>query len=348
MRLRTLAACLLVGFLAAGDARAQTVAPLTVAGWSGAYGAAQERALFVPFTQETGIDIRIARHDGDLDPLSADPPPWDVVDLERAALTRACAEGRVMRLDPAQVLGAAAAQDFLPGTLHPCGIGHAVWSQAVAFDALAFEATPPQTLKDFFDLEAYPGGRGLFDGAQGTLEVALLADGVAPAELYDVLRRGNGVNRALAKLDTLRGSLHFWRDGADAERLLNDGTVTMTTAYAARFLRPRQGARRPAGLMFTNQLWRASYWAVPQGRADPAAAFRFISFATDAPRMAEMAARAWLGPARKSGLDAVPPGIRNDMLTARRHFHDAVQIDAGYWAEFGADAEAAFRAWRRR
>lgn len=330
------------------SAAAQTPSPpaLTVATWSGAFGAAQERAIFKPFTRETGIDVRIVRHDGDLGPLGDAPPLWDVVDLERAQLTRACGEGHVRRLDPAQILGAAAVDDFIPGTLHPCGIGHVIWSQAIAYDAVAFAGSPPLTLAQFFDLTAYPGGRGLFDGAEGTLEVALLADGVPRGAVYDLLRKGDGVARALAKLETVRASLHFWRAGAEAEALLNDGTVSMTTAYAARFLRPRQGARRPAGVMFTNQLWRAAFWAVTAGGRDPVDAYRFISFATDAPRLVEVAARLRVGPARTSGLDAAPPGLRNELPTARRHFHDALEVDTAYWAEFGPQAEAAFRAWR--
>ncbi len=339
---------LLIVFFIAFPASAQSVPTLTVATWSGTYGAAQEQAIFKPFTRETGINVRIVRHDGDFGPLAADPPTWNVVDMERADLTRACADGRVERIEPEQILGAAVLADFLPGTLHPCGIGHAIWTQAVAYDAIAFQKTPPKTLNDFFDLAAYPGGRGLFDGAEGTLEIALLADGVPVAEVYDLLRKGDGVARALAKLETIRDALHFWRAGVEAEDLLNDGTVAMTTAYTARFLRPRQGARRPAGIMFTNQLWRASFWAVVTGARDPIDTYRFISFATDPPRMAEMASRLWVGPARRIGLDAVPPGIRDDMPTARRHFHDALEVDTGYWAEFGPQAEAAFRAWRGR
>ncbi len=134
-----------------------------------------------------------------------------------------------------------------------------IWSQAIAFDSTTFSKSPPRTLCDFFDTQNFPGKRGLYAGAEGTLEIALMADGIPNEDIYDVLRRPSGVERALAKLDTIRPSLVFWRSGEGAEKLLNEGLVSMTTAYAGRFLRPRQGARRPASLLWDRQLWRATF-----------------------------------------------------------------------------------------
>lgn len=122
-------------------------------------------------------------------------------------MTEGCADGTFQRLDAAAILGATAISDFIDGALHPCGIGALIWSQAVAFDATVFAENPPKTLADFFDLARYPGKRGLSVGAEGTLEVALMADGVPPADVYDVLRRPGGIERALRKLDSIRGAM---------------------------------------------------------------------------------------------------------------------------------------------
>ena len=323
---------------------------ITVATWGGVYGEALQNAIIKPFTKATGIGVRIHHHGSNYLPLTGNgrrgASPWTVVDIERAPLTRGCADGVFEKLDVATVLGKTASADFLPGTLHPCGIGAMIWTQAVAFDATAFKEQPPRTLADFFDLEAFPGKRGLFARAEGNLEIALLADGIPPEDVYDILRKPGGVEQALAILDGIRPAAVFWRGGDEAEQLLNDGRVVMTTAYAARFLRPRRGARRPVGLMRANQLWRATYWAIPSGQDRVVDAQRFISFATDPERLAALSARLWFGPARKSGFEAAPPNMKENLPTARRHFHDSLQIDSGFWAECGPEIERRFRAWR--
>lgn len=69
-------------------------------------------------------------------------------------------------------------------------------------------------------------------------------------------------------------------------------------------------------------------------------------FATDAVRLADLAARLRYGPARRSGLEVVPENLRMKLPTTRPHFHDAFQIDSGFWNEFGPVIEKRFRQWR--
>lgn len=335
----------------ATDVKAQSE-QITVATWNGFYSAAQEAAVFKPFTRETGIGVRIHYHNGDFsdDGFLSDSSGTsvDVVDVERANLTRGCADGVFRKVDAAELLGHGILDDFIEGTIHPCGVGAMVWSQVIAFDTTTFQKFPPKTLRDFFDLDNFPGKRGMFAGAEGTLEIALMADGIPNEDIYDVLRRPGGVERALAKLETIRPHLVFWRSGEGAEKLLNKGLVTMTTAYAGRFLRPRQGARRPATLLWDRQLWRATYWAIPASSNRLANAQRLISYATDADRLAELSIRLWFGPARKSGLDAVPQNMRAELPTSRVKFRNALAVDTAFWAEFGPKIEATFENWLKQ
>lgn len=323
---------------------------MTIATWGGVYGSAQEAAVFKPFTRATGIGVRLLQHGGDLQPLleGGRSPGWAAVDVEHDILTKGCADGKFEKLDIALLLGSGALADFLPGTLHPCGVGSVIWSEAIAYDATIFKDAPPRTMADFFDLKKFPGQRGLFAGAEGNLEIALMADGIPPSDVYDVLRKPGGVDQAFAKLESIRLASVFWSSGDEPEQLLNEGRVVMTTGYAARFLRPRQGARRPAKILWSNQRWRAAYWAIPTGQDDIASAQLFITFATDAAQLADLAARLRYGPARRSGLEAVPENLRTALPTTRAHFHDALQIDSGFWSEFGPAIERRFQQWRQR
>lgn len=335
---------------ASADAQSEQI---TVATWSGFYSAAQEAAVFKPFTRETGVGVRIHAHNGDFSKdgflsKSSKRPALniDVVDMERADLTRGCAEGLFRKIDAAELLGSGILDDFVEGTLHPCGVGAMIWSQAIAYDTTTFAKFPPQTLRDFFDIENFPGKRGMSASAEGTLEIALMADGIPNEDVYDVLRRAGGVERALAKLESIKPSLVFWRSGEGAEKLLNEGLVSMSTAYAGRFQRPRQGARRPVTLLWDRQLWRATYWAIPATSNKLANAQRFISYATDAGRLAELSTRLWFGPARQSGLDAVPQNVRAELPTSPGKFRTALAVDTAFWAEFGPKIETTFQRWR--
>src|SRR3546814_14961578 len=62
----------------------------------------------------------------------------------------------------------------------------------------------PSSLQDFFDLERFPGPRGLRRTPMTSLEWALLADGVPGDKVYSLLRTEAGVARAFAKLATIR------------------------------------------------------------------------------------------------------------------------------------------------
>ena len=80
-------------------------------------------------------------------------------------------------------------------------------------DGLSYDAdkltTAPTSWADFFDIAKFPGKRGLRKGPKYALEFALIADGVAPTDVYTVLATPEGVDRAFAKLDTIKKRHHL-------------------------------------------------------------------------------------------------------------------------------------------
>src|SRR5690606_19212494 len=95
-------------------------------------------------------------------------------------------------------------------------------------------ATAPTQINDFFDTQKIPGKRGLRKSPKGTLEWALLADGVPKEEVYKVLGTPAGLDRAFKKLDSIKKDIIWWESGAQAPQLLADGAVVMTQAYNGR------------------------------------------------------------------------------------------------------------------
>lgn len=218
---------------------AATAGSITVVSWGGSYTKSQVEAYHKPWIAETGNQIVSEDYNGGLAEVKAQVEAgnvsWDLVDVELSDAIRGCDEGLLEELDlsmlPDGLDGSSAEDDFLEGALNDCAVANIVWSTIFAFDS---EATPGvDSIDDLFDLEAFPGKRGLRKGAKSVLEMALMADGVPASEVYDVLDTDEGVDRAFAKLDTIKDSVVWWESGAQPPQLLADGEVVMTTATTA-------------------------------------------------------------------------------------------------------------------
>ena len=138
----------------------------------------------------------------------------------------------------------------------------------------------PTTAADFFDLTKFPGKRGLKKGAKAVLEFALLADGVPAAEVYAVLATPEGVDRAFAKLDTIKAETVWWEAGAQPPQLLADGEVAMTTAYNGRIFAAAVGEGKPFQIVWDGQIYENESYVVPKGAPNKDLALEFIKYAT--------------------------------------------------------------------
>ena len=69
-----------------------------------------------------------------------------------------------------------------------------------------------------------------------------------------------GVDRAFAKLDTIKDEVIWWEAGAQPPQLLADGEVVMTTAYNGRIFNAMIEENQPFELFWPNQIldWSTS------------------------------------------------------------------------------------------
>ena len=202
----------------------------------------------------------------------------------------------------------------------------------------------PQAAADFFDLERFPGKRGLRQTPEGTLELALIADGAPVAEVYGLLATEEGLARAFAMLDRLRGEIIWWRAGAEPASLLADGQVVMTSAYHRGFA---PGA--PVGVIPGAQVLRFNMLASPKGAPNPDAALDFLSYATGAERQAAQIAITGYGPSRRSaGALVAATGGATFLPTAPEALTGALSHDVGFWTENRAALNRRFGDWLAR
>ena len=200
-------------------------ADITVMSWGGAYGEAQNEAFVKPFAAATGKPTIMVDSDNPATSIKAMVEAGnvtvDTANIEYADAIRLCDEGVLEVIDPAILPpgsdGTPAVEDFLPGAVTECGVSTDIWATVFAYDTSKFPEGP-KVVADFFDLEKFPGKRGLRKGAKAVLELALMGDGVPASEVYAVLGTPEGVDRAFAKLDTIKDSVVWWEAGAQAHR----------------------------------------------------------------------------------------------------------------------------------
>ncbi|MGY4447412.1 putative spermidine/putrescine transport system substrate-binding protein [Bradyrhizobium sp. i1.3.1] len=233
---------------------------------------------------------------------------------------------------------------FINGDTHECGVPSFISTTVIAYDK---DKLPngPKTIADLFDMQRFPGRRGLLKIPNGNLEWALIADGVAVKDVYKVLDMPEGVDRAFRKLDTIKKDVVWWQAGAQAPQLLADGQVVMTSAYNGRIYDAIKNSGKHFEIMWDAQAWGASVWTIPKGSAHRDAAYKFVAFAASAQAQADFARYIPYGPANKDAEAFVDPAIRPDLPTAPEHIRNGLRVDLVFWAEKGDELNQRFTAW---
>ena len=358
MKLTKLLASSAIGAAIAFGSVAAHASDLTVVSWGGAYTKSQVEAYHKPYTAKTGKNILSEDYNGGIAEIKAQVEAgnvtWDIVDVELSDAIRACDEGLLETIDhsslPAGADGTPATEDFLEGTLYDCAVANIVWSTIYAYDSSKI-ADGPTTMADFFDLAKYPGKRGLRKGAKVNLEFALIADGVPAAEVYDVLATPEGVDRAFAKLDTIKSEVVWWEAGAQPPQMLADGEVAMTTAYNGRVFNAVAGEGKPFEIVWDGQVYDLDLWVIPKGAKNKDNAMEFLKFSTATEQLAAQASYISYGPARKSSAPLVGKYHNKDidmgpqMPTNPDNLANAAQSDFEFWADNSDQLNERFNAW---
>jgi putative spermidine/putrescine transport system substrate-binding protein len=329
-----------VALFSAGSAHAD----LTVISFGGVNQQAQIKAFYEPFTTATQIALVKGEYNGEQAKVKAmvqaKQVSWDVVEVESPELARGCEEGLYEKLDYAKIGNK---KDFVPAAVTECGFGFFVWSTVMAYNADKLK-TAPVTWADFWDVKRFPGKRGMRKGAKFTLEFALMADGVKPEQVYQVLGTQEGVDRAFRKLDQLKPSIQWWEAGAQPAQLLASGDVVMSTAYNGRIAGAQKEGKN-FKIVWTGNIYDVESFAIPKGAPKREQSYKFIATVAKPEHQKVFSSEIPYGPTALKAMGQIDAAISASLPTAPANMKTSLASNTEFWVERGEDLEQRFHAW---
>lgn len=284
---------------------------INVVTYGGSWGEAQQRAMFDPFTEQTGIKVNvIPNSDYALSSLRAqslaDNNLWDVINLRPEAISIACLEGLLENFDIDEVLlpstnGILPSQDFFNEFQVDCGAPQILYSIQFGYNKDAYGDNPPTTVADVFDIEKFPGKRGLQNRPFNNLEWALIADGVNREEVRDILATNEGLDRAFSVMDRIKNHIVWWDKAATGIQHLVSGEVDIAANYNGRFWTAMQEEGVNLDVIWDHQIYTVTNWVVPTGQMSPEV-IEFLQFTTSTETLANISRLITYGPARRSSV----------------------------------------------
>ncbi|NND89593.1 MAG: extracellular solute-binding protein [Granulosicoccus sp.] len=338
---------------------------MTIVSWGGAYSNSQLQAYHKPYSEATGVDIvndeSSAEAVAKLRAMNeANNVTWDVVDVVAADAMRLCDEGLAMEIDADEQLepapdGTPASEDFGELMVSDCFVPQIVYSTTFGYrtDVEAWGGKTPEDICAVFDTATFPGKRALEKRPINNVEWALLCDGVAKEDVYDVLGTDEGVTQALAKLDTIKDDVIWWSAGAETPQLLADGEAVIGSTYNGRLFSVIEEQKQPVAMLWDAQVFDLDGWIIPEGLSEERRnrALHYLRFATDTQRLADQSQYISYGPARASsaplvgkhaelGIDMAP-----HMPTDPANASNTFLYNYEWWADNRDDLDAKFQSW---
>lgn len=277
---------------------------VVVANWGGDTGKAIIAAWMDPFTAETGIKTvndGSGTAEGKIRAMvDSKKVAWDVMDTGIGTILSLGRDGYLEELDYS-VIDRTKVPD---GFAYQYGIANYLFSYVLAFDKNKFKDKQPTGWADFWNLRDFPGKRAIRKDLQGTLEIALMADGVPFDKIYPIDEK-----RAFAKLKEIKKDTIFWPSGAESQQLLREGEISMGSLWSTRVNALVADTNERISWTWNQGILCPGVWAVPKGNPGGKDAMRFIASAQNPQRQADFFMRVKGGTANPEAAKLIPKDL---------------------------------------
>ncbi|MDG1316336.1 MAG: ABC transporter substrate-binding protein [Paracoccaceae bacterium] len=193
--------------------------------WGGSFQDALRSAMLDPAAKKLNVTVKEDTTNGIQDvraQITAGAVAWDVTEQDLPSCETLSREGSLEPIDYSIVDTTGIPKELI----HENYIGFINFTKVIAYRKDTFGDNGPSNWAEFWDLENFPGKRGMHGKVNYNLEAALMADGVPMQEVYETLATDAGRERAWAKLEKIAPEVTVWyRGGSQSAQLLRDGEV---------------------------------------------------------------------------------------------------------------------------
>jgi putative spermidine/putrescine transport system substrate-binding protein len=312
---------------------------LTFASYGGAYQEAQRKGWLEPYSKLTGVVFQESEDSSNATikaQVEAGQVTWDIVDVgndfgldAQAAILEPLDYTKIHK------------DEILDGFAGTYRVADITYGVVLGYNTEKTGGKIPAGWADAFDTTKFPGKRGFWDySAGGIFEFALLADGVAPADLYPL-----DLARATKKLDTIKDDIVFWGSGAESQDLLGKGEVAMAMIWNGRAYSAKHIDNKPVEIQWNQQIVTADYFVVPKGTPNKDAAMDFIAWATCKENNAAPSNYIPYGPTNKNAV-ANPDKVAE--LSVTNADANSAYFDDAWVVENAQQLEDAYQEWKTK
>ncbi|ADB50689.1 extracellular solute-binding protein [Conexibacter woesei] len=297
------------------------------ADYGGTTRAARKQAFLNPFSRAEGVRAISA----DADPAKlvlfgeSRRADWDLIDMDGWDVDRFMRRGLLKKLPPDVTR-----VDLVPKTYRDYATAGYNASTGIGYRSDRGDA--PRSWGDFFDAARFPGKRAVPSFTYFMAEAALLADGVSCDRLYPL-----DLDRAFAKLDTIRDDVLVYDSFGQAVQYLAQGSVAMALVPNSRIsVLEEQGLS--VGFSWDDAFFTWTAAAVPADAPDADAAFALLNAMAEPEAQAEFSRLTKYGPMNSEALELLDDETREQMPNT--HLDTACEIDnEGLSADFDKYSE---------
>ena len=289
------------------------------ASWGGSFQDALRSSMLEPAAKALNITVKEDTTNGIQDvraQITAGAVAWDVTEQDLPSCETLSREGSLEPIDYSIVDTTGIPKELI----HENYIGFINFTKVIAYNKAVFGDNGPSNWAEFWDLENFPGKRGMHGKVNYNLEAALMADGVPMKDVYDTLATDEGVKRAWAKLGEIAPEVTVWyRGGSQSAQLLRDGEVDVIHMGHNR-VESVIASGIDVAYAFDGGTMDIDCLLVPKGAPNAENAMRLINEVLSAESQARLAVTMPLGPVNAG---AFGTGIISEEMAVKVNTHPA-------------------------
>lgn len=312
---------------------------VTYVGYGGSFQENEEKTVLKPFTEETGINVNVviapelARVKAQ---LLAGNVEWDIYMGGGANVMSGAKRGFWQDLNLSMI---DVPDLFIPPTSNT--IMYDISAMGIAWNPERHgPGKHPTTFAEFFDLEKFPGRRCILKTSpDGRLEMALLADGVAPKDMYPL-----DVERALKALDRIKSNTVWAAATPQTVSLLQSGEADFSFTFSNRVKATTEpGGGVPLAFSSEQNILSANGMAILKNAPNAENAMKLISYFMRPEVQARENNVQGLLPTSRKGLGLMSAGARKWLPDMNNPTN--LTMDQTYWRDNYEQVSIRYKEW---